>query len=74
MGKDDQLDEDGAPKKWPGTVYEEWEDGYLIALGVPNGKGVAYLLATHREALGWKEVYKVRIFSLTWLNQYNILY
>lgn len=77
MGKDGQLDEDGdhgAPKKWPGTVYEEWEDGLLVALGVPNGKGVSYLLATHREALGWKEVYKVRISSLTWLNKYNILY
>lgn len=74
MGKNGDLQDD-KPKPWPGTEYNlDVDDGFNVALGVPNGKGVAYLLATHREALGWKEIYKIRIFSAEWASQYNILY
>jgi hypothetical protein len=66
--------EDNRPKTWPGTEYNLGDDGFTVALGVPNGKGVAYLLATHRDALGWKEIYKIRIFSVGWASSYNILY
>jgi len=67
--------QDGKPKPWPGTEYKlDVDDGFNVALGVPNGKGVAYLLATHREALGWKEIYMIRIFSVDWASSYNILY
>lgn len=67
--------EDGKPKPWPGTEYKlDVDDGFNVALGVPNGKGVAYLLATHRDALGWKEIYKICIFSVDWASSYNILY
>jgi hypothetical protein len=73
MGKHGELDS-GRPKPWPGTMYKLDEDGFNVALGVPNGKGVAYLLATHRESLGWKEIYQIRIFSVGWDSSYNILY
>jgi hypothetical protein len=67
--------QNGKPKPWPGTEYKlDVDDGFNVALGVPNGKGVAYLLATHREALGWKEIYMIRIFSVDWASSYNILY
>jgi hypothetical protein len=66
--------EDNRPKIWPGTEYNLGDDGLTVTLGVPNGKGVAYLLATHRDALGWKEIYKIRIFSVGWASSYNILY
>jgi hypothetical protein len=66
--------EDNRPKTWPGTEYNLGDDGFTVALGVPNGKGVAYLLATHRDALGWKEIFKIRIFSVGWASSYNILY
>jgi hypothetical protein len=67
--------QDNKPKPWPGTEYKlDVDDGFNVALGVPNGKGVAYLLATHRESLGWKEIYSVRIFSTDWHGSYNILY
>jgi hypothetical protein len=73
MGKHGELDS-GRPKPWPGTMYKLEDDGFNVALGVPNGKGVAYLLATHRESLGWKEIYQIRIFSVGWDSSYNILY
>jgi hypothetical protein len=73
MGKHGEL-ESGRPKPWPGTMYKLDEDGFNVALGVPNGKGVAYLLATHRESLRWKEIYQIRIFSIGWDSSYNILY
>ena len=75
MGKHGEL-ESGRPKPWPGTLYklDDDDDGFNVALGVPNGKGVAYLLATHRESLGWKEIYQIRIFSVGWDSSYNILY
>jgi hypothetical protein len=67
--------QDNKPKPWPGTEYKlDVDDGFNVALGIPNGKGVAYLLATHREALGWKEIYMIRIFSVDWSSSYNILY
>jgi hypothetical protein len=67
--------QDNKPKPWPGTVYKlDVDDGFNVALGVPNGKGVAYLLATHRDSLGWKEIYSIRIFSTDWRGTYNILY
>jgi hypothetical protein len=67
--------QDNKPKPWPGTEYKlDVDDGFNVALGVPNGKGVAYLLATHRESLGWKEIYSIRIFSTDWHGTYNILY
>jgi hypothetical protein len=73
MGKHGELDS-GRPKAWPGTMYKLDDDGFNVALGVPNGKGVAYLLATHRESFGWKEIYQIRIFSVGWDSSYNILY
>lgn len=74
LNKDGGLDEEGIPKPWPGTLYKLADDGFHVALGLPNGKGVAYLLATNREALGWKEVYQIRIFSASWASAYNALY
>lgn len=73
MAKNGDLVEN-KPKVWPGTDYNLDDDGFNVALGIPNGKGIAYLLATHREDLGWKEVYKIRIFSVSWASRYNILY
>jgi hypothetical protein len=55
-------------------MYKLNDDGFNVALGMPNGKGVAYLLATHRESLGWKEIYQIRIFSVGRDSSYNILY
>lgn len=73
LGKMGELHE-GMPKEWPGTLFKLYDDGFNVALGFPNGKGVAYLLATNREALGWKEVYQIRIFSASWHSAYNALY
>ncbi|KAM0718204.1 hypothetical protein Q7P37_006536 [Cladosporium fusiforme] len=73
MGKANEL-QDGRPKEWPGTMFKLDDDGFRVALGVPNGKGVAYLLATNREALGWKEIYQIRIFSASWSSSWNALY
>lgn len=61
------------PQDWPGTVYKLGDEGFEVAMGVPGGKGVAYLLATHRVQLGWKEVYQVHIFADR-SSFFNILY
>ena len=73
LGKRGELEAD-IPKPWPGTLYKLKDEGFAIALGTPSGKGVAYLLATHRESLGWKEIYQIRIFSADLSSPYNILY
>jgi len=63
LGTQNQLRVNMFPQDWPGTVYKLGDKGFEVAMGIPGGKGVAYLLATHCAQLGWKEVYQVQIFA-----------
>nr|OQO29635.1 hypothetical protein B0A51_02243 [Rachicladosporium sp. CCFEE 5018] len=62
------------PGKWPGTVYSPGDDGFNIFMGVPNGKGVTYLLAQHRKQFTWKVVEKIHVFSSPSRVDLNIFY
>nr|OQO32671.1 hypothetical protein B0A51_00049 [Rachicladosporium sp. CCFEE 5018] len=62
------------PGKWPGTVYSPGDDGFNIFMGVPNGKGVTYLLAQHRKQFTWKVVDKIHVFSSPSRVDLNIFY
>ncbi|OQO00624.1 hypothetical protein B0A48_13114 [Cryoendolithus antarcticus] len=49
------------PGKWPGTICNPGDDNFNIFMGVPNGKGVTYLL--HRKQFNWKVVDRIHVFS-----------
>ncbi|KAI6837137.1 hypothetical protein KC340_g4499 [Hortaea werneckii] len=53
---------------WPGLVVRPEESagegGFFNALlATPNANGVVWLLAQHREQLGWKKVKSIRVWS-----------
>lgn len=48
------------PPKWPGKEFAiDSQEGRAL-MGTANGNGVAWILFSHREQLGWKSI-KVRI-------------
>ncbi|KAI4156026.1 MAG: hypothetical protein LQ340_000572 [Diploschistes diacapsis] len=49
--------------QWPGRSYETDTEGGAALVGVPNGYGVAYMLAQHRAQLGPRTVDQVRVFG-----------
>ncbi|KAI6821977.1 hypothetical protein KC367_g3251 [Hortaea werneckii] len=53
---------------WPGLVVRREESGdegdfFNALLATPNANGVVWLLAQHREQLGWKTVKSIRVWS-----------
>ncbi|KAF2167265.1 hypothetical protein M409DRAFT_22692 [Zasmidium cellare ATCC 36951] len=51
------------PGKWPGLSYPITETQALAALSTANGKGVAYLLGTHKSQMGIRAIDRVNIFN-----------
>lgn len=49
--------------EWPGVEVEIESDDGKALLGTPNGRGIAWILAQHREALRWKIPTKITIFQ-----------
>lgn len=47
---------------WPGLTFSIDSEEGLAILGTPNGSGTAYLLAQHREQLGYKTIDRVTVF------------
>ncbi|CAE7185341.1 hypothetical protein PTNB85_07087 [Pyrenophora teres f. teres] len=47
---------------WPGLVLDANSEQAMALLGTPNGGGVAWMLAQHRQQLGHKVVEKVVLF------------
>ncbi|KAL5114890.1 hypothetical protein ACEQ8H_007208 [Pleosporales sp. CAS-2024a] len=47
---------------WPGTAFEMDTEEAVALLGTPNGKGVGWLLAQHKEELGHRVVHRVSVF------------
>ncbi|PSN75359.1 hypothetical protein BS50DRAFT_616031 [Corynespora cassiicola Philippines] len=54
---------------WPGVTFRTDSLEGRALLGTPNGAGVAWLLAQHREQLGWRVVDQVTVFQLDWLEE-----
>lgn len=55
--------------QWPGKIFEMASSEGRAILGSPNGRGVAFLLATHKEQLGQRTVERVlvwRAYSQEW--------
>jgi hypothetical protein len=55
--------------QWPGKVFEMASSEGRAILGSPNGRGVAFLLATHKELLGQRIIERVlvwRVYSQKW--------
>jgi hypothetical protein len=48
--------------RWPGKSYKVDTSNAQALLVTPNGKGVGWLVAQHRVAMGWKCVEWVTIF------------
>ncbi|KAI2476620.1 hypothetical protein Ptr902_11967 [Pyrenophora tritici-repentis] len=48
---------------WPGAVFPDSSDECMALLGTPNGSGIAWFLAQHREQLGHKVVDRVALFE-----------
>lgn len=57
----DTLDSAGYPV-WPGIVLPYGSRQFYALLGIPNGKGVVYLLSQHRQGLGHKCIREIQIF------------
>ena len=49
--------------KWPGKNFSKQSQQFAALMATPSGRGVAWLLLTHREQLGWKNVESVDIWS-----------
>ena len=47
---------------WPGLTFFMDDDRARAVLGTPNGAGVAYLLATHKEQLGDKTIESTQLW------------
>ena len=47
---------------WPGLTFPMSDERGRAILGTPNGAGVAYLLATHKEQLGDKTIESVQVW------------
>jgi len=48
---------------WPGVEVPMTDAAGLAVLGTPNGRGVAWLLATHKEQFGRRTIESVRVWS-----------
>jgi hypothetical protein len=53
----------GAFRPWPGVSVPMTNEAGLAMLGTPNGRGVAWLLATHKEQFGKKTIESVTVWS-----------
>lgn len=50
-------------KTWPGKTFQNGSEELAAILATPSGRGVAWLLLTHRKGLGWKYVDSVDVWS-----------
>ena len=48
---------------WPGQRFTPADDQYMALLGTAHGKGVANLVAQHRNDLGSKNIESITIFA-----------
>jgi hypothetical protein len=48
---------------WPGKSFSKGSDQFAALMATPSGRGVAWLLLTHREQLGWKSIKSARLWS-----------
>jgi hypothetical protein len=48
---------------WPGKTLSNGSDQFAALMATPSGRGVAWLLLTHRDQLGWKSVKSVNLWS-----------
>lgn len=48
---------------WPGKSFSKGSDQFAALMATQSGRGVAWLLLTHREQLGWKSVKSVNLWS-----------
>jgi hypothetical protein len=53
----------GTYRPWPGVDVQMTEAAGLAMLGTPNGRGVAWLLATHKEQFGKRTIESVTVWS-----------
>lgn len=56
----------GDPEKWdvwPGQSFDKDSEQFAALMSTPVGRGVAWLLLTHREQLGWKHVKSVDLWA-----------
>jgi hypothetical protein len=63
--------------KWPGKKFSMHEEEGKAMLGAPNGVGVAWLLATHKEQFGDLMVESVRVWitlNLAGRERYHAVY
>jgi hypothetical protein len=49
--------------KWPGKNFSKKSLQFAALMATPSGRGVAWLLLTHREQLGWKYVESIDVWS-----------
>jgi hypothetical protein len=48
---------------WPGTTFNKDSEQFAALMATPSGRGVAWLLLSHRKQLGWKSVSKINLWS-----------
>jgi hypothetical protein len=48
---------------WPGKTFSKGSDQFAALMATPSGRGVAWLLLTHREQFGWKSVKSINLWS-----------
>ena len=48
---------------WPGKTFSKGSDQFAALMATPSGRGVAWLLLTHRVQFGWKSVKSVNLWS-----------
>jgi hypothetical protein len=49
---------------WPGLLFKTCTAGGRALVGVPNGRGIAWLLASHKEAFRGKTIESVRVWAI----------
>ena len=49
--------------KWPGKNFAKKSLQFAALMATPSGRGVAWMLLTHREQLGWKYVESIDVWS-----------
>ena len=53
----------GEESPWPGVEVSMRDPAGLAMLGTPNGLGIAWLLATHKDQLGTRTIESVRVWT-----------
>jgi hypothetical protein len=48
---------------WPGKTFNKDSEQFAALMATPSGRGVAWLLLSHRKQLGWKSVSKINLWS-----------